>query len=215
MWSWYQGLSCLGGKFSHVKGKPSVSVSQIFGYYFFGQNGTSPFIMDRGYPSPPPPPPPPLPVRCWSLEEVKWLKGMLCLPRFPIFLNISSKSKGVNVAWECLITLSNRWYMSFLTGKVSYFCKTAKLDSFVLSEYEKQQAYQIMFRILSWSSVTHCFKLLLNVWYRTTDRIAPDRWQKFESRSSGSQSVLLFLGPHVLALFFIIFIILRGLLHLI
>ena len=61
MWSWYQGLSYLGGKFSYLEGTPSVSgsrvfrsqfevTSQIFGYYFSGQNGTLPFVMGRGYP---------------------------------------------------------------------------------------------------------------------------------------------------------------------
>ena len=61
MWSWYPGLSYLGSQFSHLERKPSVSVSQIFGsqvssrifgYYFSGQNGTSPFVMGRGNPPP-------------------------------------------------------------------------------------------------------------------------------------------------------------------
>ena len=32
----------LGGKFSHLEEKPSVSSSQTFGYYFSGQNDTPP-----------------------------------------------------------------------------------------------------------------------------------------------------------------------------
>ena len=43
----------LGGKFSHIDGKPGVSGFRIFGCYFFGQNGTPPFVMGRGYPPPP------------------------------------------------------------------------------------------------------------------------------------------------------------------
>ena len=61
MWSWYQGLSSLGGKFSHVEGKRSLSGSGIFGSqfqvssrtfgsYFVYQNGTPPFVMGRRYP---------------------------------------------------------------------------------------------------------------------------------------------------------------------
>ena len=34
MWCLYQGLSYLGGKFSHLEGKPSVPGSQIFGSRF-------------------------------------------------------------------------------------------------------------------------------------------------------------------------------------
>ena len=34
MWSSYQGFSDLGGKFSHVEGKPGVSGSRIFGSQF-------------------------------------------------------------------------------------------------------------------------------------------------------------------------------------
>ena len=49
---------------------------------------------------------------------------MLGLPRFPmIFLSV--KSKGTNFA---------RFYAS----KFSFFWKTAKLDSFVLSDWEKE-----------------------------------------------------------------------------
>ena len=33
-----------------MDGKPGVSGSRIFGCYFFGQNGTPPFVMGRGYP---------------------------------------------------------------------------------------------------------------------------------------------------------------------
>ena len=32
--SWYQGLSDLGSKFSHVDGKPGISGSRIFGSQF-------------------------------------------------------------------------------------------------------------------------------------------------------------------------------------
>ena len=74
--------------------------------------------------------------------------------------------------------------------------------------------------LLIWSrgSVAHCFNLLCNVRYRTTERTAPNRRQRFES--SCNQSVFNFfslLGPNVLALFFhlLIFFILRGLLYLI
>ena len=34
MWSGYQGFSHLGGTFSHVEGKPSVSGARIFGSQF-------------------------------------------------------------------------------------------------------------------------------------------------------------------------------------
>ena len=42
MWSWYQGFSYLGGKFSQVEGKPGISGSRIFGYNIFGQNAPPP-----------------------------------------------------------------------------------------------------------------------------------------------------------------------------
>ena len=57
--------------------------------------------------------------------------------------------------------------------------------------------------IWSRGSMPHCFNLLHNVRYRTTERTARNRWQMFES--SCNQSVFNFfplLGPHVLILFF-------------
>ena len=54
MWSWYQGLSYEGGKFSHLEGKSSVSGSRIFGCYFSGEDGTPLFVIGRGLPPPPP-----------------------------------------------------------------------------------------------------------------------------------------------------------------
>ena len=70
--------------------------------------------------------------------------------------------------------------------------------------------------IWSRGSVAHCFNLLHHVWYRTTKRTAPNRWQRFES--SCNQSVFNFfslLGSHVLVVFFhlLIFFILHVLLH--
>ena len=50
MWSWYQEVSYLGGRFSHLEGNASVSGSRIFGYYFSGQNDKLVFVMGRDYP---------------------------------------------------------------------------------------------------------------------------------------------------------------------
>ena len=64
----------------------------------------------------------------------------------------------------------------FFAKKVSFSCKTAKLDSFVLPEWENQYTSKISY-IPIWSrgSVAHCFNLLHDVRYRTTERTAANR----------------------------------------
>ena len=67
------------------------------------------------------------------------VKGMFVLPCSPINF-LFKKSKGVNFVKECPIIISNRWHKIFFK-KVSFSWKTAKLDSFVFSYWEKQLAY--------------------------------------------------------------------------
>ena len=65
--------------------------------------------------------------------------------------------------------------------KVSFSWKTAKLDSFVLPEWRTRTHIENMLPIWSRGSVAHFFNLLHNVRYRTTERTAPNRRQRFES----------------------------------
>ena len=60
----------------------------------------------------------------------------------------------------------------FFCEKEIILLKTAKLESIVI--YRVGEAANIS-HILSRGSVTHCFKLLHNVQYRTTERTAPNR----------------------------------------
>ena len=88
--------------------------------------------------------------------------------------------------------IKQRVLQEFFANKVSFSWKMAKLDSFVLQEWENQHTYRKYFTYLNWSrgSVAHCFNLLHNVRYRTTERTASNRWQRLES--SCNQSVFNF-----------------------
>ena len=63
-----------------------------------------------------------------------------------------------------------------------YKRKTAKLDSFVLSEWRSSNHIENMLHILSLGSVTHCFKLL-------QPREQPQIGERGSNPGSGSQSV--------------------------
>ena len=143
------------------------------------------------------------------------IKGMFGLLRFPLIF-LFMKSKRANLAWACLITLSYRFYM-ILLPKRSH--SPGKRQNWILLFYLcGRTSTHIENILLIWcqGSVAHCFNLLHNVRYRTTERTAPNRWQRFES--SCSQSVCFFsIGStrssyhfHLLILF-----IWRGVLHLI
>ena len=80
----------------------------------------------------------------------------------------------------------------FFAEKVSFSWKTEKLNSFVLPGWENPRgrtSTHIENILPTWSrgSVAHCLNLLYNVQYRTTERTAPNRRQRFES--SCNQSV--------------------------
>ena len=62
----------------------------------------------------------------------------------------------------------------FFAIKVSFSWKTAELDSFVLPAWENQHTYRTILPIWSRGSVAHCFNLLHNLQYRTTERTAPN-----------------------------------------
>ena len=123
-----------------------------------------------------------------------------------------------NFASACLITLSNKFYKNFFPERSH---SPGKRQNWILLFYQSGRTSTHIENILPvWSrgSVAHSFNLLHKVRYRTTERTAPNRWQRFES--SCNQSVFIFfplLGPHVLVLFFdlLISFILRGLLYLI
>ena len=59
--------------------------------------------------------------------------------------------------------------------KVLFFWKTAKLDSFVLSEREKQQAYRKYVTYYETRQRGTLFKLLHNVRYKAAERTASNR----------------------------------------
>ena len=66
---------------------------------------------------------------------VYWLcfhKGTFGLPRF-VMTFLFMKPNRVNFAWGCFITLSNRY-----SQKRLIFLENGKLDSFLLSKWEKQ-----------------------------------------------------------------------------
>ena len=75
----------------------------------------------------------------------------------------------------------------FFARKVSFSWKTAKLDSFVLPEGGTSTHIENILTIWNRGSVAHCFNLLYNVRYRTTQRTAPNRFE-----SSCNQSVFIF-----------------------
>ena len=100
--------------------------------------------------------------------------------------------------------IKQRVLQEFFARKGSFSLKTAKLDSFVLPEWENQHTYRKYFTYLESRQRGTLFNLLHNVRYRATERTAPNRSQSFES--SCNQSVFNFfslLGPYVLVLFFI------------
>ena len=106
----------------------------------------------------------------------------------------------------------------FFPKNVSFSWKTAKLDSFVLPEWENQHTYRKYLTYLGRGSVAHCFNLLHNVRYRTTKRTATNRCQRFESSCNQSVFNSFFsIGSTCSRSLFhlLIFLILRGLLHLI
>ena len=62
----------------------------------------------------------------------------------------------------------------FFAKKVTFSWKTAELDSFVSPEWENHTQIKNIIPIWSRGSMAHCFNVLHNVWYRTTQRTAPN-----------------------------------------
>ena len=63
----------------------------------------------------------------------------------------------------------------FFAKEVSFSWKTEKLDSFVYQSGRTSTHTENISPIWSRGSVAHCFNLLHNVRYRTTERTAPNR----------------------------------------
>ena len=85
------------------------------------------------------------------------------------------KYKGANFGSACLITLSNGFYKNFLPITSP---SPGKRQNWILLFYQSGRTSKHIENILpicSRGRVAHCFNLLHNVRYRTTERTAPNR----------------------------------------
>ena len=98
------------------------------------------------------------------------IKGMFRFLRLPLIF-LFMKSKGANFARACLII---RFHKNFLL-KGLLLLKNVKTGFFCFARVGEPAHIETILPIWSRGSVAHCFNLLHNVRYRTTERTAPNR----------------------------------------